>query len=86
MAAARTSVPDRQCELRSPGGEAFNGQRTDEKIVSSGVETLDGELLRFQTEINSGQEPIDVPEVGRVAMLADPLGATLGLIQPVVKA
>ena len=35
-----------------------NGQRTDEKIVSSGVETLDGELLRFQTEINSGQEPI----------------------------
>jgi len=35
-----------------------NGQRTDEKIVSSGVETLDGGLLRFQTEINSGQEPI----------------------------
>jgi Transglutaminase-like superfamily len=35
-----------------------NGQRTDETIKSTGVETLDGEPLRFETEINSGQEPI----------------------------
>ncbi len=35
-----------------------NGQRTEEKIASIGVETLAGELLRFQTEINSGQDPI----------------------------
>ena len=35
-----------------------NGQRTDEKIVSTGVETPEGELVRFSTEINAGQEPI----------------------------
>ena len=35
-----------------------NGQRTEEKIASIGVETLAGELLRFQTEINSSQDPI----------------------------
>ncbi|HEV2972400.1 MAG TPA: transglutaminase family protein [Pirellulales bacterium] len=35
-----------------------NGQRTDEKIKSTGIETLDGEPLRIETEINSGQEPI----------------------------
>lgn len=31
-------------------------------------------------------EPKDVKDVGRIAILADPLGAVLGLIQPVVKA
>jgi hypothetical protein len=31
-------------------------------------------------------EPIDVKDVGRVAVLADTLGAMLGFIQPVVKA
>lgn len=35
-----------------------NGQRTDEKIASTSFETPDGELLRFRTEINSGQQPI----------------------------
>ena len=35
-----------------------NGQRTEEKISSIGLETRAGELLSFQTEINSGQEPI----------------------------
>ena len=35
-----------------------NGQRTEEKIASVGAETPSGELLRFQTEINSGQDPI----------------------------
>ena len=36
-----------------------NGQRTDQRIVSSGVETSDGELLRFQSTIDSAiPEPI----------------------------
>jgi hypothetical protein len=35
-----------------------NGQRTDEKIVSNGVETIEGEFVRFSTEINAGPEPI----------------------------
>ena len=35
-----------------------NGQRTDEKIVSTALETPAGELVRFQTEINAGPEPM----------------------------
>ncbi len=35
-----------------------NGQRTDEKIISTALETPAGELVRFQTEINAGPEPM----------------------------
>ena len=35
-----------------------NGQRTDEKIVSTALETPAGELVRFQTETNAGPEPM----------------------------
>lgn len=35
-----------------------NGQRTDEKIVSTALETPTGELVRFQTDINAGPEPM----------------------------
>jgi hypothetical protein len=31
---AQRGLPDRQCELRSPGGEAFNGQKTAEQSGS----------------------------------------------------
>ena len=35
-----------------------NGQKTEETIASTGIETAEGKLLRFQTEIDAGQEPI----------------------------
>jgi hypothetical protein len=35
-----------------------NGQRTEEKIASVGIEKPGGEVLRFETEIDSGPEPI----------------------------
>lgn len=35
-----------------------NGQKTEEKIVSTGIETATGELLSFSTEIDAGPEPI----------------------------
>jgi predicted enzyme related to lactoylglutathione lyase len=45
--------------------------------VASRVGPLGGQLLL---------PPMDVPQVGRVAMLLDPLGAALGFITPVVTA
>jgi len=35
-----------------------NGQPSDQRIVSTGVETPAGQLLRFRTEIDSGSAPI----------------------------
>ena len=35
-----------------------NGQQTEEQITSEGVETPSGELLRFATKIDTGEEPI----------------------------
>ncbi len=35
-----------------------NGQRSDERISSTCIETPAGELVRFRTEINTGQEPL----------------------------
>lgn len=49
----------------------------DAAATAARVAPLGGRLLL---------EPVDVKDVGRVAMLADPLGAVLGFIQPVVKA
>jgi hypothetical protein len=49
----------------------------DTAATAAKVAPLGGSLLL---------DPIDVKDVGRAAMLADPLGAVLGLIQPVVKA
>ncbi|HEX3996919.1 MAG TPA: transglutaminase family protein [Pirellulales bacterium] len=35
-----------------------NGQPSDERVVSTGIETPTGQLLRFRTEIESGSAPI----------------------------
>ena len=35
-----------------------NGQPSDERIASTGIETPSGQLLRFRTEIGSGSAPI----------------------------
>ena len=35
-----------------------NGQPSEERIVSTGIETPAGQLLRFRTEIESGSAPI----------------------------
>ncbi|HEY8050361.1 MAG TPA: VOC family protein [Ramlibacter sp.] len=50
-------------------------ERCDE--IAARVGPLGGDLV---------VKPMDVAEVGRIAMLSDPFGAPLGIIQPVVKA
>ena len=49
----------------------------DAKGTAARVAPLGGTLLLA---------PVDVKEVGEVAILADPLGAVIGIIQPVVRA
>jgi hypothetical protein len=49
----------------------------DTAAIAAQVAPLGGTLLLA---------PLDVKDVGRIAMFADPLGAVLGIIQPVVKA
>jgi hypothetical protein len=49
----------------------------DADAIASRVAPLGGKLL---------MAPEDIPDVGRIGMLADPMGAALGFIKPAVKA
>ncbi len=49
-----------------------------------GVEDADATATRAQ-ELGGGAllEPMDVPSVGRIAVLSDPQGAVFGILRPV---
>jgi len=49
----------------------FSVANTDETVASA--QELRGEVLI---------EPVDLPEIGRIAVLRDPVGATFQVIQP----
>jgi predicted enzyme related to lactoylglutathione lyase len=67
-------------QAQDPGGPAMwrpYVRVEDSDAIAARVAPLGGKLSMV---------PVDIPGVGRIGALADPLGAVLGFIQPAVRA
>jgi uncharacterized protein len=76
--------------IKPPGGDQpaggmmqFTGGPTNVWFTYVRVDDLDGALVKCREAGGVVQrEPFEVPEVGRIAIVTDPTGATLGWITP----
>ena len=68
--------------MMATSNEYFEGQ-TSQWITYLAVDDVDGAVKQTKSAVGKVlQECMDIPDVGRIAMVQDPGGVTLGLMTP----